>query len=291
MRVRTGDRGTIRVHAKPAVAYPPVVVFPRVSLKSVFRRFGWGEVLLLLSALVIVLVAHAFFELADDVREGDTKEFDEWVVRSLRKPDDPAVPVGPPWLREVGLDFTALGSVAVLLTFTAAVVGFLLLQRRRRLTVLIVVSVFGGMLLNTALKQFFDRQRPTVVPHLREVTTPSFPSGHAAFSAVVYLTLGALLAGAVKGSVTKGYVLTVAMILTTLVGVSRVYLGVHYPTDVLAGWAVGLVWALFCWTVERVLQRIGALREAKPPPDETTESSQPASEELPTDELRQEAMT
>ncbi len=250
-------------------------MFSRASLKSLFGRFGWGEAVLLLSALVIVLVAKVFIEWADEVSEGETQAFDEWAVRSLRKPDDPALPVGPAWLREAGMDITALGSVIVLLTITAAVVGFLLLQRRRRLAVLVVVSILGGMLINTGLKQYFDRQRPAVVPHLREVTTPSFPSGHAAFSAVVYLTLGALLAGAVKGRVTKLYCLTVAMTLTALVGSSRVYLGVHYPTDVLAGWSVGLVWALLCWTVERVLQRVGALREAKPPPDTADASFSP----------------
>ena len=244
----------------------PSAVIDRIPLLrrlTWLKRMGWGEALLLLAALLVVLVVHGFLELADDVGEGDTQAFDDWALQSLRKADDPAIPIGPPWLRELGLDLTALGSVAILLIISSAVVGFLLLQRRRRLALLITVAVVGGMLLNFGLKQLFDRQRPGIVPHLREVTTPSFPSGHAAASAVVYLTLGALLAGAVKGRITKAYVMTVAMTLTFLVGASRVYLGVHYPTDVLAGWSVGLVWALACWLVERVLQRIGALREAR----------------------------
>ena len=239
---------------------------------SWLKRMGWGEAILLLAALLLVVVAHAFLELADDVGEGDTQEFDEWALRSLRRADDPALPIGPPWLREVGVDFTALGSIAVLLVMTAAVVGFLLLQRKRRMALLVTVAVAGGMLLNTGLKQVFARDRPSVVPHLREVTTPSFPSGHAAASAVVYLTLGALLAGYVKGRYTRAYVLAVAMALTALVGASRVYLGVHYPTDVLAGWSVGLMWALLCWTAERVLQRVGALREARASRDAEAEA-------------------
>ena len=230
---------------------------------SALRRMGWGEALLLLGALLAVLVLIGFLELADDVGEGDTQAFDEWAIQSLRRADDPALPIGPAWLREVGIDLTALGSFVILLLISGTVVGFMLLQRRRRLALLVAVAVAGGMLLNTGLKHVFARERPSVVPHLREVTTPSFPSGHAAASAVVYLTLGALLAGVVKGRFTKAYCLAVAMSLTVLVGASRVYLGVHYPTDVLAGWSVGLVWALACWTVERVLQRIGAMREAR----------------------------
>lgn len=232
------------------------------------RHMGWGEAILLLAALLAVLVLHGFVELAEEVREGDTQAFDEWAIQSLRRADDPSMPVGPAWVREVGLDLTALGSFAVLLLFSASVVGFLLLQRRRRMALLVTIAVAGGMLLNMGLKHLFLRQRPSIVPHLREVTTPSFPSGHAAASAVVYLTLGALLAGYVKGRYTKAYVLAVAMALTALVGASRVYLGVHYPTDVLAGWSVGLVWALACWTVERALERVGALREARAARDE-----------------------
>ena len=235
----------------------------RDRLKPWLKHMGWGDVAMLLVALVGVLILHGFLELADDVGEGETQSFDEWAIKSLRSADDPTVPVGPPWLREVGLDLTALGSFVVLLMISGTVVGFLLLQRRRRLALLIGVAVAGGMLLNTGLKHVFDRQRPTVVPHLREVTTPSFPSGHAAASAVVYLTLGALLAGVVKGRFTKAYCIAVAMGLTFLVGASRVYLGVHYPTDVLAGWSVGLMWALTCWLVERGLKRVGALREAR----------------------------
>jgi undecaprenyl-diphosphatase len=234
---------------------------------SWLKRMGWGEALILLAALVSVLIVHAFVELAEEVREGDTQAFDEWAIQSLRRSDDPTLPIGPAWLREAAIDVTALGSFVVLLVISGAVVGFLLLQRRRRMALLVTVAVAGGMLLNTGLKLVFARERPSVVPHLREVTTPSFPSGHAAASAVVYLTLGALLAGYVKGRYTKAYVLAVAMSLTALVGTSRVYLGVHYPTDVLAGWSVGLVWALACWTVERILQRIGALREARAAPD------------------------
>lgn len=225
------------------------------------RRFGWADVALLFAAAAAVVIVHGFLELAEEVTDGQTQAFDERVLATLRQADDPTLPVGPYWLREVALDFTALGSFAVLIVISGVVAGFLLLQRRRRMALLVAVAVAGGMLLNTGLKQVFERQRPSVVPHLRVVTTPSFPSGHAAASAVVYLTLGALLAGYVQGHYTRAYCLAVAASLTLVVGCSRVFLGVHYPTDVIAGWCVGLAWALACWLVERVLQRVGALRE------------------------------
>jgi undecaprenyl-diphosphatase len=201
-----------------------------------------------------VLLGRAFLGLADDVADGETRRFDEWAVRALRRPEEPAVPVGPAWLREVGLDFTALGSVGVLVLFATIVGGFLFLHGRRALAGLLVVAVVGGLALNTALKHFYDRQRPDVVPHLREVTTPSFPSGHAALSTVVYLTLGVMAAQATATGTGKAYCVAAAVLLAAVVGLSRVYLGVHYPTDVLAGWAIGLTWALACWLVTATLQ-------------------------------------
>ena len=198
-----------------------------------------ANILIVACAAVVSLTGWA-------VVAGHTESFDERAVRMLRRPDDLAVPVGPAWLREAALDVTALGSVVVVLAMAAAVAGFLLTRRRLGAAVLVCVAASGGMILNTAIKHLVDRPRPEVVPHLREVTTPSFPSGHAAFSAVVYLTLGVLAARAVPGRGSKMYCLAVAAAATVSVGVSRVYLGVHYPTDVLAGWVTGSAWALAC---------------------------------------------
>ena len=90
----------------------------------------------------------------------------------------------------------------------------------------------------------------------------SFPSGHAALSAVCYLTLGVLLAQTQASRTLRIYFIATAMVLTLLVGVTRIYLGVHYPTDVLAGWCFGIAWALICWTVMSYFQRRG---EIEPP--------------------------
>lgn len=121
------------------------------------------------------------------------------------------------------------------------VTGFMWLQRQFEMILLTFVATSTGSLAALALKHFIGRDRPTVIPHLREVTTPSFPSGHSMLSAVVYLTLGILLMQILHGRATKMYCLTWAMLISFLVGVSRIYLGVHYPTDVLAGWMAGKV--------------------------------------------------
>jgi undecaprenyl-diphosphatase len=219
-----------------------------------------GELTLLLVALGTILLALAFFVVAAEVVDGDTQRFDERVLISFRRANDTATPIGPQWLRQGAEDVTALGSPTVLGLVVLATVGFLLLQRMERTALFVFVASAGGWLLNAALKRVFQRARPDVVPHLREVTSLSFPSGHAMTSAAVYLTLGALLMRISRGRVTKLYCMAVAMFATILVGATRVYLGVHYPTDVLGGWLVGLSWAMVWWMLERWLERRGGLK-------------------------------
>lgn len=195
--------------------------------------------------------------------ERETQSFDEQLMRQLRDPVRPAEPRGPEWLLGAMRDLTALGSMTVLVLFVLAVAGALLARRQYHALVLLLVAAFGGMLLNVLLKPVFGRPRPDVALRLTEVRSLSFPSGHAMGSAIVYLTLAALLARLVRPRALKLYFLGLAALLTFLVGTSRVYLGVHYPTDVLAGWTVGLAWALLCWTVARYLQGRGAVEPEK----------------------------
>lgn len=212
--------------------------------------------------LLLVGCGLGFVALADEIRENETQDFDEAVVRALRRADDPSVPIGPPWLRLSALDVTALGGGTVLTLITLAVCGFLALVRRFRSLLLVLGSTVSGALLNSFLKHFFARPRPSVVPHLAEVGAPSFPSGHAMLSAIVYLTLGALLAQLTERRWLKAYVLGVAVLLTFLVGLTRVFLGVHYLTDVLGGWMAGLAWAVFTALLARAAKRRSpALRE------------------------------
>ena len=213
------------------------------------------ELAFLVGSLLLVLLLLGFASLSDLVLEGHTQNVDDRVLRALRRTDDPSLPIGPAWLRFAALDITALGSASVLGLVVAAIVGFLILQGLRRTALLVFAASTGGWLLNSLLKALFQRARPGVVPHLSEVMTLSYPSGHAMTSAAVYLTLGALLMRVADRPATKIYCMTCAMTLAGLVGVTRVYLGVHYPTDVLAGWLVGLSWALLCWLVERAIER------------------------------------
>jgi undecaprenyl-diphosphatase len=216
----------------------------------------------LLPLLAIVLVAGgiwAFAALAGEVREGETRRLDETVLLALRNPADLSDPVGPRWLEETERDFTALGSIAVLSLLTLAVGGFLALDGKWRAAVLVVLAVFGGLALSSALKQGFQRPRPELVPHSVHVQSTSFPSSHSTQAAATYLTLGALLARVQKRRRLKVFSLALAVLLTLIVGISRVYLGVHWPTDVLAGWAVGAIWASICWLLALWLQRRGAV--------------------------------
>lgn len=241
------------------------------------------NLLVLIVALLAVGGVWTFVEIAGEVIEGDTQKFDEWAVRALRMPDPdakpgeqrPQVPLGPKWLREVGRDMTALGGLAVLFLVTLGVAGYLLMVRKYHAMWLVLIATGGGLLGSTLLKMVFDRPRPGVA-HFSYVMTSSFPSGHAMLAAVVYLTLGSLLTRLVPERHVKVYLIVVALLLTFLVGISRVYMGVHYPTDVLAGWSAGLVWALLCWLVARYLQLRGAVeKDTEKMPDPKPEHATP----------------
>lgn len=220
-------------------------------LKAWYDR---SESRVLLPILLMVLGVWGFAVLADEVMEGETHRFDNWVVESLRGPLGKP-PLGPDWLPPLAEEITALGSLGVLALMTFIIAGFLWLNGKKRLMAVMLVAICGGLILSIVLKQSFGRPRPEGAAEQLRVFQPSFPSGHSMMSAVVYLTLGALLDTVVSRRGLKLYVLGVALLLTGLVGATRVYLGMHYPTDVLAGWTAGLVWSLLWWLVVRWLQR------------------------------------
>ncbi len=233
---------------------------------KVFRWLMANTDLLMLVVLAVIVVASWLaIELADEVMEGTTQRYDEWVLHLLRTPGDMTDPIGPKWFEDMWRDITALGSAAVLLLATLGCAGYLLMRRQHHTFVLLGVATFGGLLVSLLLKGLFDRARPAFDAGLGYVTTSSFPSGHSMLSAVVYLTVGTLLAHASSRNQVKIYFLATAMFVTLLVGVSRVYLGVHYPTDVLAGWSMGLIWALLCWLVAQYLQKHGTIEPPAEP--------------------------
>jgi undecaprenyl-diphosphatase len=231
-------------------------------IARLIARASWVEWMTLSAVILAASLLFAFARLANAVARGRTHAFDEWLIIALRTPGDLADPIGPKWIEEMMRDFTALGSTGVLTLMVLTIAGFLVMTRKEHAALFVLVSVAGGVLIGQTLKWAYARPRPDLVPHGAEVFTSSFPSGHSMMAAVTYLTLGALLARTQAGRRVKTYVLVVAVLLTMLVGVSRVYLGVHWPTDVLAGWALGGTWALICLLIMGWLQTRGKVEDA-----------------------------
>lgn len=225
------------------------------------RLSGWlreFELAILLALFGIAAGGLIFVKLATEVREGETQGFDRELLLAMRRPGDLA-PRGGPAMEEAVRDVSALGSTTILGLITTGTVIFLALDGKKHMAWFMLGSVLGGTALSDLLKDVFQRPRPEIVPHLAYASNTSFPSGHSLMSAVAYLTLGALLARSHKRRAVKVFFLVTAALLGLMVGVSRVYLGVHWPTDVLAGWTAGAVWALLCWTLASRLQSKRAL--------------------------------
>jgi undecaprenyl-diphosphatase len=222
-------------------------------------RFIPREPLLLTAMGVLTGALVLFLRLADEVAEGETRAFDFAVLRAFRDPTDPSRPIGAPWLQDMARDFTALGSTGVLSFLTLAAIAALLLARQRRAALTTAIAIGTGTILSSQLKHAFERGRPEWAAPAAYVDSYSFPSGHAMMSAIVFLTLGALLAQRRKERRLKLFVLGIAILLALVVGITRIYLGVHWPTDVIAGWTAGSFWALLCWLVADRLARHRAI--------------------------------
>lgn len=204
--------------------------------------------------LAIACLLFVFSLVAQIVLEGKSSAFDRSIILAFRDPGNLTAPIGPAWVQEAARDLTSLGSIIVLVIITAAFTGYLFLARKQAAAWLMLFAVFGGIALSDLLKFAFARPRPDFVAPAARVFTTSFPSGHATLSAITYLTIAALLAQSQSSSRIGRYFVIVAALLTVLIGISRVYLGVHYPTDVVGGWCVGAAWALGCWVLLAWLQ-------------------------------------
>lgn len=237
-------------------------VFGRAT--SLWRGLRLNEIGPLVSLMAVSLLGYGFFFLAHEVGEGSTAALDRKILLSLRNPADLSDPVGPRWLEETMRDITGLGSVFTVVFVTLAATAYLAMTGRRRIAAFVVAAIGGGEVASTVLKLFYVRPRPDLVPHGMEVFTASFPSGHAMMSAVAYLTLAGLLARVERQRDVKVLILVLGMATTLLVGFSRIYLGVHWPSDVLAGWCVGAAWAALCWFVALQLQLRGEVEAPDP---------------------------
>jgi undecaprenyl-diphosphatase len=225
----------------------------------------------LIAIVSVATLLLLFGIVAEAVAVGGTHDLDRALLLGLREPANPADPIGPAWLEEAMRDISGMGSTAVLTFITLGVVGYLAVTRRGHAAIMVAGAVMSGTVASQLLKIGFARPRPDLVPYGTEVFTASFPSGHAMMSAVVYLTLGALLARTESRRRVKSYVMAIAAVLTLLVGLSRIYLGVHWPSDVVAGWALGAGWSALAWLVMLWLQgrgkveREGLAENGRPP--------------------------
>lgn len=174
--------------------------------------------------------------------------FDRSIMLALRQPDL-LTPVGPTWLRQVMIDITALGGETVLTLAVALTVGFLVASRHLLTAALVLGGTVSGSIAVALAKNLVGRPRPALVDHLVEVGSASFPSGHAANSAIIYLTIALVVIQIVPARQARAFLFVATVLLVTAIGSSRVYLGVHWPSDVLAGWSFGSLWALAWWAI------------------------------------------
>ncbi len=222
-------------------------------LKKHFSRLKNLEITVLFTLLCLVAGSWIFIEIADEVREADKLQFDTILLDYIRATSAAGEIKGPDWLPTSMEEITSLGGITIICVAATITITFFLVLGRYKTTLVMLCSSFGGIALSFALKYLFARPRPDESLHMVMTETFSFPSGHAMSSAVVYLSLAGLLAKIQRQRKVKIFTLAVALLLVFLIGISRIYLGVHYPTDVLGGWSVGLAWASFWLLIDKFL--------------------------------------
>jgi undecaprenyl-diphosphatase len=220
-----------------------------ISIKSKFTTPSTIEIKVVVALFAIVIGTLGFILIAGFVNGGSTDYFDLRVLRSLRNCNDITRPRGPEWLFEFMRDITSLGGSTVVFLITFFVIGYFILQKQYNMMVLVLVAVIGGALIDLELKEIFSRVRPQIFSGFIPEKSFGFPSGHSMMATIIYLSLAALIAHLQVRRRDKIYIISVAVFLSFMIGISRIYLGVHYPTDVLGGWSLGLAWAAFCWFV------------------------------------------
>jgi undecaprenyl-diphosphatase len=227
-----------------------------MPLRNLIRRLETRALLLWLGAAGAIW---AFLKLAGEMTEGETNAFDSKILLALRRPGDLADPIGSRSVEESMRDITALGGVTFLTLLTVVATLALVFHGKWKRAAVFAGAVVAANISSEVLKQVYDRPRPSLVPHGSYVYSASFPSGHSTLAAATFLTLATVIASLEPRRSTKALTYVVAIALTIMVGFSRVYLGVHWPSDVLGGWCLGAAWALAAWIVlNRVTRTEGA---------------------------------
>jgi undecaprenyl-diphosphatase len=229
--------------------------------KKLYEKHGakWPFAL----ALLTLFAALCVVELSEEVVEGDTAALDTWVF-SLFHSADKLVPRGPEWLREVMIDITALGS-HTLLTLAALLAGlYALAIRRGDRFLMIAATSLGALFWSSGLKKLIGRERPSSIEPLVDVSSYSYPSGHALVTMAIYLSFALIAAEEAPHPLARAFIIVSGLMIAVFTGVSRIYLGVHYFTDVVAGWTIGGCWAVTCWLATRYLS--ARARDERPAP-------------------------
>jgi undecaprenyl-diphosphatase len=246
----------------------PVKVKSANTLPARLWALGKAELGALAALFIAGLGVSLFLWIADEMREEGPHGIDERVLIFLRPGANPHDALGPAWLQRAATELTTLGGTTNLTLIVVIAIVFLLLHRRVASALLVLTAVLGGTGLSELIKALFGRDRPPLIYRAVASANASFPSGHAMLSTITYLTLGALLAQVMPRRRQKVFVFATAVVLALIIGASRVYLGVHWLTDVLAGWSLGAAWAMICWlaawSVRRFLRRHPALAPEPP---------------------------
>lgn len=218
----------------------------------------------MVALLVIALGIFVFLRLADNLSPRDGEGFDWRILKAVR-PDgaDPSTPWGPWWLHEAAMDITSLGGISVLGLFALIALGFLLMRGKRLSALLLVAGLAGGVMLSEGLKAVFDRARPPEAYQVVETLNASFPSGHALLSTVFYLSLGVMMTRAFPRRRFKAYAVGVGILIALLIGLTRIYLGAHWASDVFGGWSVGAAWAMVLWLLAYAVERRQRLHQSR----------------------------
>lgn len=212
--------------------------------QNVYATFG---LFLLVGATLAIGLTIAFAKFASRVVSGRTQAFDDAVMTFIGNHQYPAV-------TSVMLEITMLGTGTVVMTMALIAAVFLWLNAHKHSATLLAIATGGGVVLNGLLKAGFDRPRPHIFEWGTNAVSSSFPSGHAMSAAIVYGTVAYLAARLQKRAASRMLTMVLAALMIVLICASRLYLGVHYPSDVLAGVTIGLAWAAFCMATLEAIQ-------------------------------------